>query len=78
MVNNYMGTSLKVIENILYQNLDFPRRLDMSLHCLDEDFVVAVNVNGAESYLIVARNPFCIAVASTTKLDVALRLNTPA
>ena len=51
MKNNYMVTSLKVMANILYQNLDFLRRLDMSLHFLDEDFIVAFNVNVAESYL---------------------------
>ena len=73
MINNYMITSLKIIVNILDQNLDFPWGLDASLNYLDEDFVVALNVN-----VVAARKPFRIAVASANKMDAVPKLQAPA
>ena len=35
--------------DVLYKNLDFPWRLDMSLYCLDKNFVISFNENIAES-----------------------------
>jgi len=46
-----IATQLNVSVNILYQNLDLPWHFNVTMNCLDENFIVSLNMNISETYL---------------------------
>ena len=60
------------------KHLDFPWYLNFSFHCLDENTIVAFDLNIGEASFAAALIPLRIAVASATIADAARRLNVAA
>ena len=51
MSNVNIVTQLEVSVNMLYQKLDPLWRLNVTLYCLDENFIISLNMNISKTYL---------------------------